>query len=427
MDTRSAAARALSRDFRGAVHLPGNADYDAQRQTWSRSIDPRPAMVAEAATPADVRAAVVTARDHDLPLAVQGTGHGTHVPSDGGLLLKTSAMGEVLVDPDRRIARVGPGARWAEVIAAAAPFGLAPLSGSSPTVGVAGYTLGGGVGWLSRTHGFAADSLVWVDVVTADGHIVRASRELNADLFWALRGGGGNFGVVTAMELRLHPVERVYAGTALFPIDRAADALARFREWAPTQPDELTTAIVLTKDSVAIRGLYVGAADDAVRALRPLWQAAGTPLVNDFRSMGYAETGSIGGTAPRQFELFEHLSDEVIGAAVEAQANAVEVRYWGGAMARPSADAGPVGHRDVPFSITVDGPPEAAGPLAAHATGGSFLNFLKDPAKTHTAYTAHDYELLQELKRVHDPENVFRLNHNIAPGQAAHSEQLAHA
>jgi FAD/FMN-containing dehydrogenase len=424
------AARRLSRGFRGRIHLPGDDEYDAQRATWSGALDQRPAIVAEAERPADVRAAVVAAQEHDLALAVQATGHGTHVAADGALLLKTSQMAEVLVDPDRRIAHVGPGARWGDVIAASAPFGLAPLSGTSTTVGVAGYTLGGGLGWLSRKHGFAADSLLRADVVTADGAIVTASADRNADLLWALRGGGGNFGVVTSMELALHPVAAVYAGTALFASDRAAEVLARFRDWTASQPDELTVTVVLSRESVAIRGLYAGEARDAERALGPLWEAAGAPLASTWRPMGYADTGTIGGTAPRHFELYEELSDAVIGAAVDAvtghDADAVDVRHWGGAMARPGANAGPVGHRDVPFSITVDGPAEAAAPLARHATGGSFLNFLKDPARTRAAYTTADYAALRELKRAYDPDNVLRAGHNIDPMSSQPERGLLH-
>jgi FAD/FMN-containing dehydrogenase len=215
MTEHATTARRLARSFRGAIHLPSDEDYDAQRATWSGTLDQRPALIARAETPADVRAAVVAAREHDLPLAVQATGHGTHVPADGALLLKTSQMAEVLVDPDRRIARVGPGARWGDVIAASTPFGLAPLSGTSTTVGVAGYTLGGGLGWLSRKHGFAADSLLRADVVTADGAIVTANAARCTDLLWALRGAGGNFGVVTSLELALFPAARVYGGSAL--------------------------------------------------------------------------------------------------------------------------------------------------------------------------------------------------------------------
>jgi FAD/FMN-containing dehydrogenase len=416
-----AASEPLRPAFHGPIHLPGEPAYDAHRATWSGTIDPRPAVVAEALTPSDVRAAVLIAREHGLPFAVQSTGHGTHVPADGALLLKTSQMAEVLVDPDRRIARVGPGALWADVIAAAAPCGLAPVTGSSPTVGVTGFTLGGGVGWLSRKLGFAADNLLRVDIVTADGRLLRASASENEDLFWAVRGGGGNFGVVTALEIRLHEVAQVYAGTATFSIARAAETLARYRDGASSRPDELATTIVLTKDAVTVRAAYIGEADAAERALRPLWEAAGTPVTSDLRSMGYPETATLGGTPPRQFELFADLPDTLIAAAVaavtEADANAIEVRHWGGAMAR--ADAGPVGHRHVPFSMTIDGSAEAAAPLARHATGGSFLNFLNDTSKTHTAYTAADHRRLREVKRAHDPDNVFGAGHNIPPATAA--------
>jgi FAD/FMN-containing dehydrogenase len=424
------AQRDLRRAFRGQVHLPGSDTYDAERATWSKRIDPRPAIVAEALTPADVRTAVLTAQVHDLPFAVQATGHGTLVPSDGGLLLKTSQMAEVLVDPERQTARVGPGACWGDVIAAAAPLGLAPISGSSLSVGVTGYTLGGGFGWLSRQHGFAADSLLRVDVVTADGRLVTATADRNADLFWAVRGGGANFGVVTALEFRLYPVARVYAGTALFPVERAAETLARYRDWAGSQPDALNASVVVTQDALAIRGLYAGSAEDPRRALRPLFAAAGPPVADDWRVMDFADTGSIGGTAPRQFDLFEHLPDEVIAAVVEAargEANAVEVRHWGGAIAQPGPDAGPTGHRDLPFSITVDGPPESADGLALYATGDSFLNFLGDPGRTHTAYTAANWERLRELKRVFDPDNVFGLSHNIAPARAARPRMYCRA
>jgi len=226
MTEHSTTARRLARSFSGAIHLPGEDEYDVQRATWSGALDQRPALVAEAESAADVRAAVVAAQEHGLPLAVQSTGHGMHVAADGALLLKTSAMAEVLVDPDRRVARVGPGARWGEVIAAAAPFGLAPLSGTSPSVGVAGYTLGRGLSWLSRKHGFAADSLLRADVVTADGAIVTANAERNADLLWGLRGGGGNFGVATSLQIALHPVSTVYGGSALFDLERAGELLA---------------------------------------------------------------------------------------------------------------------------------------------------------------------------------------------------------
>jgi FAD/FMN-containing dehydrogenase len=389
-------------------------------------------MVVEAAGASDVRAAVVAAREHDLPLAVQATGHGTHVPADGALLVRTTDMAAVLVDPDRRVARVGPGAVWGAVAAAAAPFGLAPLSGSSPDVGVAGYTLGGGVGWLARKHGFAADSLLRAEVVTADGSIVTASADEHADLFWALRGGGGSFGVVTALELRLHPVAEVYAGTAYFAIERAAETLALYREWIAGAPDALSTAVLLTRlpdgrRALAIRAMHAGEADEARRLLAPLFAAAGPPLADGMRPMRFADA-AMGGTAPKHVELLADLPDAVIDTllAVDAPVSTVEVRHWGGAMARPAADAGPVGHRGVPLSVILDAQvPEVAAALAPHATGGSFLNFLADPARTETAYTAANYQGLREVKAAYDPDDLFRIGHHIAPADATLSRRFA--
>jgi hypothetical protein len=205
---------------------------------------------------------------------------------------------------------------------------------------------------------------------------------------------------------------------ATFPLERAADLLAFYRDAAAGLPDELTANIVLTKDSVAIRGMYAGSAQDARCALAPLFRVAGTPIADGWRDLSYTESGTVGGTAPRNFNLLADLPDQVIEAAVDAvrgDANAVEVRHWGGALARPAADAGPIGHRDVPFSVVVDGPADSAAPIAAHATSGSFLNWLHDPARTHTAYTSSDYARLREVKLAYDPDNVFGLAKNIAP------------
>jgi FAD/FMN-containing dehydrogenase len=377
----------------------------------------------EATTPADVRTAVLTARERGQRFAVYATGHGGPAPSEADtVVVDTSRMTGVLVDPERRTARVRPGARWADVIAAAAPFGLAPLSGTAPSVGVVGYTLGGGHGWLSRQFGFAADSVLQAAIVTADGELRIVSADRDPDLFWAIRGGGANFGAVVGLEFRLHPVASVHAGTATFAAARAADLLAGYREVAPSLPDELTANIVLTKDAVAIRGMYAGPAADARRALAPLWRLAGEPISDGWRTMPYTESGTVGGTAPVQFTRHTTLPDAVLAGALDAVcdgANAVEVRHWGGAMARPTADTGPIGDRSVPFSVAVDG---TSPTIAAHATGGSFLNWLSDRTAVHSAYAPADLAALREIKQVYDPENVFGQAKNIAP--APHAARL---
>jgi FAD/FMN-containing dehydrogenase len=435
----------LRRRVSGAVHLPGEAGYEIHRRPLHPTIDPHPVAVVEANGPADVQAAVLAAGHGDLPLAVQATGHGTHVPSDGGLLLRTSRLATVLVDPGRRIARVGPGARWSSVLAAAAPFGLAPASGSAPSVGVTGYTLGGGVGWLSRRYGFAADSVLRAEVVTADGRIVTAGPDRNPDLFWALRGGGGNFGVVTSLEFRLHPVAEVFAGAAYFDADRAADTIAAYRRWTATAPDTLSTAVLLRhlpdtpetpaavrgKRVLVVKAMHAGDTAEAHRLLRPLHAVAGPALLDEMRPMPYAEA-AMGGTAARYLDLFRDLPDPVVEALVDAHAapgspvSNIEIRHWGGAMARPAGEVGPVGHRTVPYSIIVDtADPDLTAKLAPHGTGGSFLNFLSDPRRTATAYTAADYRGLRRVKAVYDPANLFRTNLNIPPATPVRREATA--
>jgi FAD/FMN-containing dehydrogenase len=362
------------------------------------------ALIVHAATPADVRGAVLTARARGLRVAVRATGHGTLAePSPGTLVIDTSRMRCVLVDPDRRTARVGPGATWGDVIEAAAPFGLAPVSGTNPTVGVTGFTLGGGHGFLSRKHGLAADNLIRADVVTADGETLTAREDRRSGLFWALRGAGGNFGVATSLEFRLHPLREVFGGIATFDRGLAAHLLARFREYA--MPESLNVSVVVTPDAVALRGVYAGRPDDAWRALTPLF--LGEPFQDTFRAMPYSETATIGGTAPRRFELLRDVPVDAILRTAES-AGAVEVKRWGGAIARGNT---PAGHRQVPFSVTVDG--DDIGPLAPHVTGGSFLNFLKDTSRTRDAYTSSDLARLLELKRAYDPDHLFGVGHTI--------------
>ena len=439
---------ALRERVAGRVLAPGDDGYDSARMPWQRRYDPRPAVIVDARGVADVVAAIRFAREHDLPLAVQATGHGMVRPADDGVLLRTAAMASVEVDRSRRTARVGAGALWGDVIAAAAPYGLAPLSGSSPTVGVVGYTLGGGTGWLSRAYGYAADSVVRAEVVTADGSLVSA--EDHPDLFWALRGGSGNFGVVTALEFRLFPVSDVYAGMAMFDADRAADVMAVYRDWALAEPDASNTALVVAqmppvpqvpepvrgKRVLMLRAFYLGAAEEAEALLAPLRDAAGPPLLDGLRATSFADAAAMMPPPPPSvsvmgFDLFRTVPDEVIAAAVETDGAiaGVELRHWGGAMSRPSETAGPIGHRDIPFSVVAAAQstdPAATDDLVAavdafaarvrpHATGGSFLNFLGDPDRIANAYTPDDYRRLTEVKAAWDPDNLFRANHNIPP------------
>ncbi len=414
----------LEGPVRGAVHVPGDPGYAEQRAAYRGA----PAVVVEATCAADVRAAVLAARHGGMELVVQSTGHGTHDAPDGSLLLRTSAMRQVLVDPGARVAHLGPGVRWSEVIAAAEPFGLAPLSGDTPSVGVVGYTLGGGLSWLSRAYGFAADSLLRAEVVTADGRIVTADAHRHPELFWALRGGGGSLGVVTSMEIRLHPVPAVFGGVAEFPVERATALLRYLDQHGDDLPDALSLSLVVGRTTVLLRGVYAGPEADGRAALAPLRAVAGEPVSDSFRAMPYSEVATIGGTPPRGFAMVPYLSDDVISDVVDtvtrpgSTVEAVEIKHWGGAIARPDHPApGPVSHRDARFVLKLNGPADACAPITRHATGGSFLNFLGDTTRTHTAYTAEDLHRLQAVKAAYDPTNVFRRGHaiRVSPGPSA--------
>ena len=319
----------------------------------------------------------MAAHEHDLPLAVQATGHGTVVAADGALLLDTSRLCGVEIDPTRRRARVGPGAVWAQVNAAAAQFGLGSLAGRCSTVGVTGYTLGGGAGWLSRTFGFAADSVVRAEVVTADGRLVTASADEHPDLFWALRGGGGNFGIVTSLEFTLYPADRVFSGMSLYPLDRALETLAAYGSWAldepegdeharccscgclrhPSFPEPLRGRRVL-----AIRAFHLGSADEGRRVLAPLLEAAGPPLLDAFamrpfpeasaatNGPGRAADGQPAGPRPAPHRQRRR-------GRRHGRGRVQRTRRWRssscgtGVAPWPSRGpgAGPAGHRDVPF------------------------------------------------------------------------------
>jgi FAD/FMN-containing dehydrogenase len=230
--------QALRAAVAGQVFVPGQAGYDQARQGWNLAVDTRPAVVVVAESAADVARAVRYARAHGMRIAPQGTGHGAEPlePLDGAMLLRTTRMRQVRIDPATRTARAEAGSTWQDVAVPAGQHGLAALAGSSPGVGVAGYILGGGLGWLARRYGLAANSVTAAEFVTSSGDLVRADAGHEADLFWAIRGGGGSVGVVTALEMRLYPVGELYAGDLFFAIQRAAEVLHAWREWTATVP-----------------------------------------------------------------------------------------------------------------------------------------------------------------------------------------------
>ncbi|MEV1143172.1 FAD-binding oxidoreductase, partial [Micromonospora sp. NPDC049799] len=292
--------------FSGAVHRPGDAGYDTHRSGYNRVIEHKPARVIEAVDADDVAAAVRLAAAEERPVAVQATGHGPAVPADDALLVHTGRMTGVRVDPTARTARLAAGVRWRDVLAVTVPHGLAPLNGSSPVVGAVGYTTGGGIGMLGRRHGFAADHVRAVDLVTADGRLRHLTAAHEPDLFWAVRGGKGNFGVVTAIEIDLFPVTQLYGGGLYFGAEAAPDALHAYAEWTRTVPDEMTSSVlmVMVPDIEAapapLRGRYVmhlriawcGAPEQGERLVAPL-RAAASPLMDTLGVLPYERVGSI--------------------------------------------------------------------------------------------------------------------------------------
>ncbi len=350
-------------------------------------------------TPADVRAAVLTARARGQRVAVRATGHGTFAePSPDTLVVDTSSMRSVLVDPDRGTARVGPGATAADVVAAAAPFGLAPVTGTHGTVGLTGFTLGGGHGSSRAATGSPPTTCCGRTSSAPTVSVFTARADRRSELFWALGGAGGNFGVATSLEVQLHPVRELFGGVARFDRGLAPHLAAALRR--VLQPDALNVSIVVEREAVAVRGVYVGGADDAWRALAPLF--LDEPLSDAFRLMPYA-----GDVHDRR-----HARRGTSSCCVTCRWTrccrppSARTRSRSSAGRRDRARDPPAGHRSVPFSVTVDG--DDLGALGAHVTGGTFLNFSKDPARTHDAYTRANRNRLLELKHAYDPRERVR-------------------
>jgi hypothetical protein len=444
----------------GQVIVPGDDGYDAARQAWTATtfFDQHPAIVVMPLTVADVATAVGFAREHDLLIAVQGGGHGHPRPANDALFVNFARMKTVQITP-AGAARVEAGAKWSDVIAAAHPHGLAPLNGFAGTVGVSGYTLGGGIGWLARRYGAAAGSLRSAEVVTADGRVLQASDRQNTDLFWALRGGGGNFGIATSFEFDLYPVKEIYGGFVAYPLAGGREALTTYAQWTNIMPDTLTSAVRLVHfppapaipeplrgaSAIVIMACFAGPASEGEALVKPL-QSLGTPLLDTFRLMPYSEIATVASDpveAPPLFTFGEGgglraLSPGVIDAMLRMAGDRaagiflVEARHTGGALARQPEDAMPFGFRSPWFisALAAAPTPEALnvgrGSVAAlfeamkgELTGEVLVNVIDahaaSPQVTRAAYSEENYRRLVGLKDKYDPANVFRFNHNIPP------------
>lgn len=451
-------ARQLARHLRGAVFDPGDASSAAAEPAappapFNGVARHDPELTVAAADRDDVRTAVAHAAERGLPVAVRATGHGITRPADGGLLVSTHRMTDVRVDPVARTAKVGAGARWEQVIRAAWAHGLAPLNGSSPLVGVVGYTLGGGLGPLARRYGYAADLVTRLEVVTADGSVRQACPQGEADLYWGLRGSKDNLGVVTEMEFGLVPVDRFYGGGIFFPGWAAAEVTHTWRKWTATVPETMTTSLALVRfpdmppfpeplrgaHVLHLRVAHTGPVAEGEALLAPL-RAVTTPLLDTVTERPYLEIARVHDDPVEPLDHHAHsvmlrgldaaAVDQVltlVGPEVsQCPAYMLELRHLGGAAGRPPAAPSAVGNRDAVFSLMVISPPESTGAYAdalmkrmiPWSTGRSYVNFLTGPLAVAAAPDVHDpgdVPRLAALKRRFDPDNMFRFNHNISP------------
>ncbi|MFN0119993.1 MAG: FAD-binding oxidoreductase [Blastocatellia bacterium] len=436
--------------MRGQVLMSGDAGYDAARRIWNAMINKRPALIARCEGAADVREAVRFAVAHEMLVSVRGGGHnvaGTAV-CDGVLMIDLSLMKGIRVDPVARTAWAQPGLLWQDFDRETQAYGLATTGGVVGETGIAGLTLGGGVGWLVRKHGLTCDNLLAVDVVTADGELRHASAEASEDLFWAVRGGGGNFGVVTAFHYQLHEVSTILGGLVIHPRAAARDVIRFHRDFITAAPEELTSycALLTAPDGnpvVALASCYCGDPEEGERALRPL-REFGSPLVDGMKAMPYAGMQGLFGPAfpwgNRNYwksSFLRELPDAAIDKVVEhanqtrSPLSAVIVEYYGGAASRVAVDATAFAHREASFNIVITGQWKDAAEDTLHinwvrgcweavtpwASGAVYMNALsgdEGPAVVRDAYGAN-YARLAALKARLDPKNLFRMNQNITP------------
>jgi FAD/FMN-containing dehydrogenase len=449
----------LAQALRGELITPGDAGYDDARTIWNAAHDRRPALIVRCAGVADVMRAVEFARSEELLVSVRAGSHS--IPgfstNDGGMVIDLGPMKGIRIDPEAGTAVAQPGLTWAQMDHETQAFGLATTGGLVSTTGIAGFTLGGGVGWLMRKHGLAADNLIGADVVTADGRLVHTSADENPELLWGLRGGGGNFGIATSLEYQLHRVgPTVTAGVVFYPGDRAAEILRFYREWVDEAPDELTTlANLLTappapflpeewhgKKLIALIGMHSGSLEEGERAVRPL-KELGDPVADLMGPLPYVAMQSLidplwgpGAHSYMKAGFMGGLDDAAIDTLIRYHQSSVSpkseihIHHMGGAVARVPASATAFGDRSAPFllniiasTFTADGYDATVGwaqelhaSIAPSLTGGSYINFLsaEGGARVRAAYGSN-YDRLVALKDEYDPTNLFRLNQNIAP------------
>jgi len=450
---------AIGAGLRGTILEEGDAAYDVARTVWNAAIDRKPGLIVRCAGTADVISAVRFARDNRLLVAVRGGGHNIagNAVCDDGLMIDLSPMKSVRVDPDARRMWVEPGATLADVDREAQAFGLAVPTGINSTTGIAGLTLGGGFGWITRKYGLTIDSLVSADVVTADGAFLHANARENPDLFWALRGGGGNFGIVTAFEFKLHPVgPQVLAGLVVHPFEDAATLLAEYRRVVASVPDELTCWVVLRqapplpflptewhgREIMALAMCHCGSIEDGEKATREL-RALGRPIADVVAPVPFAAWQQAfdpllapGARNYWKSHDFIELSDAAIGLVTGAIRELpgpeceIFIGHVGGAAGRVAVGATAFPQRDAHFVMNVHarwrdpamdgictgwarGLFEAAKPLSA---GTAYVNFMPgDEAGRVEAAYGENYRRLAAIKRQYDPSNLFRMNQNILP------------
>ena len=446
--------------IRGAALRPGDSGYDEARKIWNGMIDRRPALIVRCTGTADVIACVKLAREEGLPLAIRGGGHNVagSAVCDDGLVVDLSAMKGIDVDPEARTVRAQPGLLWGEFDRETQAFGLATTGGIVTHTGIAGLTLGGGIGWLMRRHGLTCDNLAVANVVTADGRFLRVSERENADLLWGLRGGGGNFGIVTAFEYRLHPVgPRVLAGVILHSAERAPAVLRFYRDFVAAAPEDLTTIVNLRKAPpapflpshlhgravVIIALCYAGPLEHGEQILAPL-RRFGEPLIDLIQVTPYtAHQGMFDASVPHglrycwKSDYLGPLSDAIIDTMVAHAWQAPSptsytiLFHLGGAIRRVDGAATAFEDRSAEHALNINAvwadPQaterqitwarsfwEAMHPLS---TGGVYVNFLGEEGadRVRAAYGPDKYLRLAALKRTYDPTNLFRLNQNIPP------------